>query len=75
MKKLAIVIAALGAIFLAAPSVADAQTVVIKSGGYHAGKHKHHHGARAHYRSNRGWHRGHRHGHNRNKVVVIKKYR
>lgn len=73
MKKLAIALAALGAIVLAAPSTANAETIVIKKrGGYHG--HHHHHGARAEYRPHRHWHRGHRHGH-RDKVVVIKKYR
>ena len=74
MKRLAYVIAALGAIIFAAPSIADAQTVVIKRSGHHAGHHHHHHGARAEYRPHRSWHRSHRHDH-RNKVVVIKKYR
>lgn len=75
MKKLGYVIAALGAIMIAAPSIASAQTVVIKRGGHHMGSHQHHHhGARAQYRSHRGWHRGHRHGHG-NKVVIIKKHR
>ncbi|MCK1516939.1 hypothetical protein IVB22_31415 [Bradyrhizobium sp. 190] len=77
MKRLGYVIAALGAIIFAAPSIADAQTVVIKRGGHHAGQHHHHHhGARAHYRSHRdrGYHRGHRHGH-RDRVVIIKKHR
>lgn len=72
MRKLGYVIAALGALIIAAPSIADAQTVVIKKRGYHG--HHHHHGARAEFRRDRGWHRGHRHGH-RDKVVVIKKYR
>ena len=74
MKKFALAIVALGALIFAAPSVADAQTVVIKRGGHHAGHH--HPGARAHYRSHRGshrgWHRGHGH---RSKVVIIKKRR
>ena len=74
MKKLGIALAALGALVLAAPSIASAQTVVIKRGGHHMGHHQHHHGARAQYRSHRGWHRGHRHGHG-NKVVIIKKHR
>ena len=47
MKRLGYVIAALGALIIAAPSIADAQTVVIKRGGHHAGQHHHHHGARA----------------------------
>ena len=75
MKRFGYIVAALGAIIFAAPSIADAQTVVIKRGGYHAGQHHPHHGARAHYRSRsrlapRPW----RHGH-RNKVVIIKKHR
>ena len=37
MKKLGYVIAALGAIIIAAPSIASAETVVIKRGGYHRG--------------------------------------
>ena len=70
MKKLAYVLAAIGAIALAVPSMAttaNAETVIIKRGGHH-----HHHGARAHFRSDRGMHRGWRHSHAR-KVVIIKK--
>ncbi len=48
MKKLGYVIAALGAIIIAAPSIASAETVVIKRGGYHG--HHHGYGARAEYR-------------------------
>ena len=69
MKKLGYVVAALGALAIAAPTLASAETVVIKRGGYH-----HHHGpygARAEFRGHRdyGWHRGH----HRDKVVVIKR--
>lgn len=69
MKKLGFVVAALGALVIAAPTLASAETVVIKRGGYH-----HHHGpygARAEFRGHRdyGWHRGH----HRDKVVVIKR--
>ncbi|MHC4055571.1 hypothetical protein [Bradyrhizobium sp. 25ACV] len=69
MKKLGYVVAALGALVIAAPTLANAETVVIKRGGYH-----HHHGpygARAEFRGHRdyGWHRGH----HRDKVVVIKR--
>ncbi|MCK1637487.1 hypothetical protein IVA95_07765 [Bradyrhizobium sp. 157] len=74
MKKLGYIIAALGALAIAAPSIASAETVVIKKRSYHTGHHHHHHGARAEFRRDRGWHRGHRHGH-RHKTVVIKKYR
>src|SRR5258708_40214457 len=35
MKKLGIALAALGAIIIAAPSIASAETFVIKRGGYH----------------------------------------
>jgi len=72
MKKLGYVIAALGALIVAAPSIASAETVVIKRGGYHHGYH-HGYGARAEYRGHRdrGWHRGH----HRDRVVVIKRHR
>jgi hypothetical protein len=67
MKKLGYVIAALGAIAIAAPSIASAETVVIKRGGDH-----HRFGARAEFREHRdfGRHEGWRH-HDR-KVVIIK---
>ena len=70
MKKFGYVLAALGAIVIAAPSIASAETVVIKRGGYHHG-----YGARAEYREHRdhGWHRGWHHDHDR--VTVIKRHR
>jgi hypothetical protein len=73
MKKFGYVLAALGAIVVAAPSIASAETVVIKHGGYHHGYGAY--GARAEYREHRdhGWHHGW-HGH-RDNVVVIKKHR
>jgi len=69
MKKFGYVLAALGAIVIAAPSIASAETVVIKRGGYHHG-----YGARAEFREHRdrGWHRGWR-GHN-DRVVIVKKH-
>jgi hypothetical protein len=76
MRKLGYVIAALGALIIAAPSIASAETVIIKKrGGYH-GHHHHGYGARAEFRGHRdrGYHRGWRHGH-RDKVVIIKKHR
>jgi hypothetical protein len=70
MKKFGYVLAALGAIAIAAPSIASAETVVIKRGGYHHG-----YGARAEMREHRdyGWHRGWHHDHDR--VTVIKRPR
>ncbi len=67
MKKLGYVVAALGALAVAAPTLASAETVVIKRG--------HHHGpyeARAEFREHRdhGWHRG---WHNHDRTVVIKR--
>jgi Spy/CpxP family protein refolding chaperone len=61
MKKLAYVIAAVCAIAVAAPSVANAEKIVIKRGhGWH------HH--------DRGWHNGwHRH-HDRDRVVIKHRY-
>ena len=67
MRKLGFVIAALGAIAVVVPSIASAETVVIKRGGYHHG-----YGARAMMHHDNGWHRGWRH-HHRDRVVVIKK--
>ena len=70
MKKFGYVLAALGAIVIAAPSIASAETVVIKRGGYHHG-----YGARAEFREHhdRGWHRGWR-GHG-DQVVIVTKHR
>jgi hypothetical protein len=69
MKKFGYVIAALGAIAVAAPTIASAETVVIKRGGYHHNWH----GARAEVGRDRGLHEGWRHrDHDR---VVIKERR
>ena len=65
MKKFGYIVAALAAVAVAAPSIASAETVIIKRGGGH------HYGARAEYREHRdhGWrHHGHA-----DKVVIIKK--
>ena len=69
MKKLGYVLAALGAIAVAAPSIASAETVVIKRGAHHK-----HFGARAELREHRdfGLHRGWHHQH-ADKVVIVKK--
>jgi hypothetical protein len=66
MKKLGYVVAALGALAIVAPTMASAETVVIK-GGHHGG-----YGARAEMREHRdhGWHRG---WHHRDRVVVVKR--
>jgi hypothetical protein len=68
MKKFGYIIAALGAIAVAAPTIASAETVVIKRGGYHHGYHDY---GRSHAEfRDRGWHEGWRHrDHDR---VVIK---
>jgi hypothetical protein len=70
MKKFGYVIAALGAIAVAAPSIASAESVVIKRGA------QHHHllGARAEFREHRdfGLRRGWRH-HHADKVMIVKK--
>jgi hypothetical protein len=67
MRKLGYAIAALGLIAIAAPSIANAETVVIKRGGYHHWDRSH-----AEYRPHRdrGWHEGWRHHHDR--VVMVK---
>ncbi|WP_407114045.1 hypothetical protein [Bradyrhizobium sp. LMG 9283] len=69
MKKLGYVVAALGALVIAAPTLASAETVVIKRGHHHHSPY----GARAEYRMHhdRGWHRGWHH--RGDKVVVIKR--
>ena len=80
MKKFGYIIAALATIAIAAPSIASAETVVIKrGGGHHYGaradkvviKRGGHDGARAEFRGrshrDSGWHRGHD-----KKVVIIK---
>ena len=65
MKKLGYVVAALGALAIVAPSMASAETMVIKNHGYGP------YGARAEFREHRdhGWHRGWYHHHD--EVVVI----
>ena len=71
MKKFGYILAALGAIAIAAPSIASAETVVIKRGErHHFG---HHFGARAEFREHhdRGLHLGWRHRH-AEKMVIIK---
>jgi hypothetical protein len=81
MKKLGYVIAALGVIAVAAPSIASAETVVIKRGGHHwdraRAEFREHRdrdrfGARAEFREHRdrGWHEGWRH--HRDRVVIVK---
>jgi hypothetical protein len=75
MKKFAYVIAALGAIAIAAPSIASAETVVIKRGDHHQ------FGARAEFREHRdhgwrehrdhGWHEGWRHR-DADRVVIVR---
>lgn len=68
MRKLAYVVAAISAIAIAAPSIANAETVVIKRHGHHdRGLHMgwHHH--------DRGWHNGWRHHNDR--TVIIKNHR
>ena len=57
MKKIAFVIAALSAIAVAAPSIANAETVVVKHGGHHWG-HMH-----------RDWHPFH---HHHDRMVIMK---
>jgi hypothetical protein len=72
MKKFGYVLAALATFAIAAPSIASAETIVIKRGGNHDGWR----GARAEHRDH-GWHRGWNRGYHRgaDKVVIIKKQR
>jgi hypothetical protein len=72
MKKICLMIAALATIVIAAPSIADAQTVVIKRGGHHHGYGHHGYGARADMHRGRGYHRGY--GGHGSKVIIKKRY-
>ncbi len=64
MKKFGYAIAALGMIAVAVPSIASAETIVVKRGGHHWDR------ARAEYGMHRGWHEGwHRH---HDRVVIVK---
>jgi Spy/CpxP family protein refolding chaperone len=60
MKKFGYVIAALATIAVAAPSIASAETIVVRHGDMH--RHWHH-------GWDHGWHHGWRHAHDR---VVIR---
>jgi hypothetical protein len=62
MKKLGYVVAAIGALAIVAPTIASAETVVVRS-GHHYGPY----GARAEFREHRDY--GCHHG---DRVVVIK---
>jgi hypothetical protein len=73
MKKLGYVIAALGAIAVAAPSIASAEDVVIRHSDHDRYSNHDRFGARAEFREHRdhGWHEGSRYRHG-DKVVIIK---
>jgi len=72
MKKIALALASLAVVALAAPSIANAETVIIKRGGHH-----YHHGwehrgfdrSRAEYRMHREVRPYHRH---HDRTVIIK---
>jgi len=68
MKKLGFALAALGAIVIALPSIASAETVVIKRGGDHHRFDR----SRAEYRMHRDFHPMHRH---HDRVVIVKRHR
>ena len=70
MKRFAFVLAAVGAMAVAVPSLASAETVVIKRGGHHHGWH----GARAQIHHDRGWHRGWHRDHGDRTVIIKKRY-
>ena len=72
MKKFGYVIAALGAIAIAAPSIASAETVVIRHGGHHYGARSEFREHRAEFREHRdrGGHEGWRHRHADRMVIV-----
>ncbi|MGC2774959.1 MAG: hypothetical protein WA418_04895 [Bradyrhizobium sp.] len=73
MKKIALALVSLAAVALAVPSIANAETVVIKRGGhhYHHGWEREHHGfdrSRAEYRMHREVRPYHRH-HDRTVII------
>lgn len=69
MRKVGYLVAAIGAIAIAAPTIASAETVVIKRGHHHDwGR------ARAEYRVHRDWHPGWRHRHH-DRVVIKERHR
>jgi hypothetical protein len=70
MKKFGYVVAALGAIAVALPSIASAETMVIKRGGYHHDWSRSRAEVRVH--GDNGFHRGWHHDHDR---VVIRDHR
>lgn len=67
MKKFGYILAAIVAVGFAAPSIASAETIVIKRDGHHMG-------ARAEFREHRDHRRHYGRHHDRDrKVVIIKK--
>ena len=71
MKKIALALASLAAIALAAPSIANAETVIIKRGGHHHGwEHRGIERSRAEYRMRRDIRPYHRH---HDRTVIIKR--
>jgi hypothetical protein len=66
MRKVGYLVAAVGAMAIVAPTIASAETVVIKRGHHDWGR------ARAEYRVHRNWHPGWHRDHSR---VVIKERR
>jgi hypothetical protein len=73
MKKFGLIIAAIGTLAVAVPSIASAETVMIRDGGHH---HMDRGWRNSHdeMRRGRGWH-GDRHPHHHDRVIVIKRHR
>ena len=67
MKKFGLVLAAIAAVAVAVPSIASAETMVIKRGGFHHGDRGW--DSRAEMRHGRGWH-GDRHYHHHDRIVI-----
>jgi hypothetical protein len=72
MRKFGYIVAALGAIAVAVPSIASAETVVIKRGGHHHDWNRSRAEVRVHRDWHPGWHRGWHHDRDR---VVIRDHR
>jgi hypothetical protein len=69
MRKVGYLVAAIAAVAVAAPTIASAETIVIKRGHHHDwGR------ARAEYRVHRDWHPGWRY-HHHDRVVIKERHR
>ncbi|MES5487984.1 hypothetical protein QMZ05_35035 [Bradyrhizobium sp. INPA03-11B] len=79
MKKISFVLAAIGALAVAVPSIASAETVVIDRGDNHHwnrswNAHAEMRRERGWWHHDRGWHNGWRH-HHHDRTMIIERHR